>query len=206
MAKPATQRVPLASHVQLDSSEPWDAVKAQLLVKISDALNPSPLLFSNYSTTYTIIRIVPKPGYSLTDDATYNFMIERALLAKNPTVNLVIVSKPTAPDAILAVSQKAIADEASKLAAKPGKKARKDPATLPGNVEKGKLIEELRERWSCGQGGCMGNHCYVDPANVHHPLSHERFDVWASAMVSALCSLFVLVFGCSKTTSAEAQA
>lgn len=70
--------------------------------------------------------------------------------------------------------------------------SRKDPATLPGNVNKNLNIQALREEWKCSKSDatCPGTYCFVDPETaIHLPLSNERFDCWASAMVS-LTSLF----------------
>jgi hypothetical protein len=70
-----------------------------------------------------------------------------------------------------------------------GKKKSRDPATLPGNVNKNENIKALRERWVCPkkQASCLGMHCFIneDEGNTHLPLSHERLDCWAAAMVSA---------------------
>ena len=74
---------------------------------------------------------------------------------------------------------------------------RKDPATLPGNVNKTANIRDLREEWKCTKpnGTCVGTHCYVNPGTgAHFPLNPAMFDCWASAMVchflsfSSICS------------------
>jgi hypothetical protein len=65
---------------------------------------------------------------------------------------------------------------------------------LPGNVKKNANIQALRDAYTCmkADATCPGTHCYVDPeTNSHLPLSHEKLDCWASAMV---CSNFHLQF------------
>ena len=69
----------------------------------------------------------------------------------------------------------------------------KHPAILPGNVMKNTHIEALRHQWQCTKRKptCIGSHCYINPeTDEHTPLSHERFDCWASAMVLSTVAWF----------------
>jgi hypothetical protein len=61
----------------------------------------------------------------------------------------------------------------------------KDTDGLPGNKNLIQSFQALMERWKCPkpQDTCLGNHCYIDPEGVHLPLSHERLECWASAIL-----------------------
>ena len=65
------------------------------------------------------------------------------------------------------------------------KQARKDPATLPGNVHKNMKITELRNMYPCkkNDAACPGTHCYDTTDGDHLILGHAHFDCWAAAIV-----------------------
>ena len=94
MKKPKSHREPVLVSLRLNSDEPYDTLKAQVLTKISASLNPKTLDFEHYTILYNIPRVVSKPGIPVSDESAYNFMIERILKIKNlDTVNLQIESK-----------------------------------------------------------------------------------------------------------------
>ncbi|OAX40797.1 hypothetical protein K503DRAFT_798526 [Rhizopogon vinicolor AM-OR11-026] len=151
----------------LNLNEPWDTMKAQILVKISDALNPRHLSYDDYDVSWFIPRILLKPGLSLLSQNDFNGLMKRAanLTSKDPTINITVIQKNEHKE-----------NEALKEAA----------AVLPGNHNKIKNIRNLREHWICKKpdAACASTHCYVDPSTDEHiPLNPERFDCWASAML-----------------------
>jgi hypothetical protein len=75
--------------LQLASNEPWDTLKSQLLVKIDNILKPTQLEFGNYAFYFTVPR-VHTMATSLDDEASYAFMVDRALKGKDPAVCLSI--------------------------------------------------------------------------------------------------------------------
>jgi hypothetical protein len=95
MKKPATKRTAKNGSIRLNTNEPWDTVKAQLLVQISNLLKPQLLDFSQYETNFYIPRVLPKPGLPLLNDADYDYMIERARSLKSADliINLIVVEK-----------------------------------------------------------------------------------------------------------------
>ena len=80
--------------LQLESTEPWDTVKAQLLVKVDTILKPETIAFEDYTFSFTVPRYHTKPTDLSDDGETYKFMIERALKAKDPSVTLIVEPKP----------------------------------------------------------------------------------------------------------------
>jgi hypothetical protein len=185
MKKPAAKREPKKSSVQLSADEPWDTVKAQILVKIDDLLKPSTLSIDNYEILFTIPRVVSKPGYPLASATDYSILLDRSAKSK-----LVQLSISTVVDD--GNKENVEVDNAEKLKKKKGR----DPATLPGNVKKVANIRTLQEHWKCAKKtpDCLGTYCFVNNEGTHLPLSHERLDCWAAAMVcSFLFSLLHLL-------------
>ena len=79
--------------LQLESTEPWDAVKAQLLVKINSILKLTTIDFYNYMFSFLVPCIHTKPT-ELTNEDSYKFMVECASKGKDPSMNLTIEPKP----------------------------------------------------------------------------------------------------------------
>jgi hypothetical protein len=101
MKKPKSKREPVNASIDLCTDEPWDTLKAQILVKVSTVINPPTLHFDDYLLTYHISRVLPKPGLSLSSQADYNGMMKRVngMAAKAPTVNInVIQTQPARND------------------------------------------------------------------------------------------------------------
>jgi hypothetical protein len=183
MKKPAGKREPKKSSLQLSSDEPWDTLKAQLLVKIDEVFKPTTLSIDDYDILFTIPRIVSKPGYPLASATDYSILLDRSVKSR-----LVQLSVSTAID------DGDKENEEMEKAEKAKKKKGRDPATLPGNVKKAANIRSIQERWRCAKktAECQGTYCFVDNEGMHLPLSHERLDCWAAAMVR--CNLFLFCF------------
>jgi len=86
---------PKTQSVQFSTNKPWDTLKAQLLAKISIALNPPVIDLAQYNIMFYISRILLKPGLPLMSQEDFNIMNNRAcnLTMKNPTINVLIVEK-----------------------------------------------------------------------------------------------------------------
>ncbi|KAG2345633.1 hypothetical protein BDR05DRAFT_946676 [Suillus weaverae] len=119
MKKAKSKREPVNASIDLCTDEPWDTLKAQILVKISTAINPHMLHFNNYSLTYHISWVLPKPGLSLLTEADYNGMMKQVdgIAAKALTVNI-------------------NGKDESELAKSKTKKQKESAAILPGNKKK----------------------------------------------------------------------
>ena len=82
MKKPAAKREPKKSSLQLSFDEPWDTLKAQLLVKIDEAFKPTTLSIDDYSILFTIPRVVSKPGYPLVSATDYSILLDRSFKSR----------------------------------------------------------------------------------------------------------------------------
>lgn len=89
MAKPKTKREANNTFLNLMSSEPWDTIKAQLLVKISSFFMPLREDFANYDVVFTVPRHSTAP-LNLRTEEDYTFMKTQALKGKDLTVHLKI--------------------------------------------------------------------------------------------------------------------
>jgi hypothetical protein len=78
MKKPLNKRSAQTMSLQLGREEPWDTMKAQLLVKITAAFKPATLNFDSYDILFYIPRILPKPGSPLMCDDDYSFLLKRS--------------------------------------------------------------------------------------------------------------------------------
>ena len=154
-------------------------MKAQLLVKISDALGDAAHLdFSKYNLVVSILRNISKPGIPLASDNDYDLFLARLKAGK---VKENILAKVT----ITQLDGNDDKENEPAMNNKPKKNSRKDPDMLPGNVEKTNNIQMLQQHWKCNkkQNNCIGVYCYIDREGNHLSLSHQRLDCWASAMV-----------------------
>ncbi|KAF9459314.1 hypothetical protein BDZ94DRAFT_1239330 [Collybia nuda] len=153
--KPASKRVAMTASVQLTTDEPWSTMEAQILL-----------------------------GMSLANETDYGFMIQRAcnLTTRNPTINITINEIPAAANNATDKENTG----SSKVEGQGKKKKQKEAPILPGNTNKNAHIQSLRDEWQCNKPtpSCVGSHCYINPDTSDHlPLSHERFDCWALAML-----------------------
>jgi len=180
MKKGISKRVAKCSSFQLHTDEPWDTVKAQLLVKVSNAMGDDVVLnFSKFNFMVSILRVISKPGVPLISNDDYNLLLTKikAGKVKEPILANVTITQLDGVDD--KENEPAVNDKTKK------KGGRKDPDTLPGNVEKTNNIQMLQQQWKCNkwQNNCVGVYCYIDREGNHLSLSHQRLDCWASAMV-----------------------
>jgi hypothetical protein len=87
--KRSSRGPPANDIIILDDNEPWDTLQAQILKKISVAVNPSTLNFADYRITFTVPRQVttPLPLNSL----KYPYLVENALISKTKASAKVLV-------------------------------------------------------------------------------------------------------------------
>ena len=201
MKKASSKRVPKNSSFELRTEEPWDTLKAQLLVKVSDALGDAANLdFSKYDFMVNILRVISKPGLPLASETDYDFLLNKIKAGK--AKDLIFAN-------VTITQLEGVADDKENQPAandKSKKKVTKDPDTLPGNVEKANNIQMLQHRWKCNkrQNSCIGVYCYIDREGNHLSLSHQRLDCWASAMVCFYFKfLFIVLTGSSKQMRGE---
>ena len=160
-------------------------MKAQILAKISQVLNPTILDFSDYDILFFITCIILKPSIPLAAKTDYSLLLQKASGAKdkNSIVNITMIQHDIDED------KENILENASKP-----KKTTKDSATLPGNVKKGSNIQALQMCWVCDkkQANCLGMYCWIDKDGGHLPLNHSWLDCWAASMVLFPLVLFPL--------------
>jgi hypothetical protein len=98
--KARSATTPISTALELGEKEPWDTLKAQLLMKIDTALSPHVLNFDNYTVMFYISRVLPKPGMILETEESYSALLLRAanLASKTPTINLTIQEKKHGED------------------------------------------------------------------------------------------------------------
>ena len=182
MKKPLNKRLVKSDMIQLSTDEPWDTMKAQILAKISLLLKINAVDIADFDIKFVIPRIIAKPGMPLVSEESYAVLLQR--IQKSNSIPIVTINASQH-----AVETEPVQDDAEKDLKK--KKGR-DPETLPGNIKKNAKIKELHKRWTCPQRqiSCAGTYCFIEADGSHLPLSHECFDVWASAMV---CALFISV-------------
>ena len=83
MKKATSKHVPKCSSFQLHTDEPWDTLKAQLLMKVSDTLGDTAILdFSKYNFIVSILCVVSKPGLPLTSDNDYDLLLAKIKAGK----------------------------------------------------------------------------------------------------------------------------
>ena len=176
MKKPVTKREPKKMSLRLSTDEPWDTIKAQILVKIDAALNPRSINFENYSIAYTIPHIISKPGYPLSSTDDYALLVNRASKPKLVHLHVTPVVGPDDKE------NQPANDDAEKTKKK---RSRANPEDLPGYVNKIAGIQALQGRWKCPKQTtkCFGVYCFVDKEGTHLALSHEMLDCWAMCIV-----------------------
>jgi hypothetical protein len=86
-----SKRISQSAVIKLDIDEPWDTVKAQILVKIDQALQPSRIQCDDYDIKFYISRVLPKPGLSLAGAMDYEMMVMKARKLKDPEINITVV-------------------------------------------------------------------------------------------------------------------
>ena len=89
LKKAALKHKTKSANLQLNSDEPFDTFKAQILIKISRALKPQIENIANYKIHCTINCVISKPRMDMEYEADYVMMVESALKSKSPyTVNI----------------------------------------------------------------------------------------------------------------------
>jgi hypothetical protein len=178
MKKTLNKRVPKNASFQLQTDEPWDTFKVQLLVRITDALNPTTIDLANYNIMACISRIITKPGAPLNTEDEFTMFVHRLTSSK-------------AKDGVLAnvtITQLDDGNDKENIPEKDAgqsKKKSKDSDLLPGNFKKTSNVQALQERWVCQkkQPNCLGKYCFVFDDGTHLPLSNACLECWAFSMV-----------------------
>jgi hypothetical protein len=57
-----SKRISQSAIVRLDTDDPWDTMKAQILVKIDQALHPSRIQYDDYDIKFYITRAFQNPA------------------------------------------------------------------------------------------------------------------------------------------------
>lgn len=94
--KAVSKRVPINESFELSTEEPWDTLKAQLLVKIDNALSPKNLDYQQYHVMFFVPKAgLVKPGLTLSTNEHYTTLLARVRASTNtiPTVNVTIQEK-----------------------------------------------------------------------------------------------------------------
>ena len=95
LKKAASKRITKSANLQLNSDEPFDTFKAQILIKISQALKPQTENIADYEICCTINRLISKPGMDMESEVDYVMMVESALKSKYPHIVNIIVEEIT---------------------------------------------------------------------------------------------------------------
>jgi len=62
LKKATTKGKPKTQNLRLNSNEPWNTFKAQIMVKISSSIKPNNIDLDDYTVLFFITRLVSKPG------------------------------------------------------------------------------------------------------------------------------------------------
>ena len=74
--KAVSKHVPVNKLFELSTKEPWDTPKAQLLVKIDNALAPKNLDYQQYHVMFFVPKAgLVKPGLTLSTDEHYTTLL-----------------------------------------------------------------------------------------------------------------------------------
>ena len=103
MKKPKTKRSSKNKFIQLKSDQEWDTVQAQFLVQIDCVLHPRRIRIEDYDITFIVPRHSPNP-VPLSEQKEYEFLLERALKAKDPVVNVTMVPSELDDDKVCRVN------------------------------------------------------------------------------------------------------
>jgi len=99
MKKAKSKREPMNESIDLSIEVPWDTLKAQVLAKIVKTLKPELIKFEDYTMTYYISRILPKPGLSLAVQEDFDGLMKhvKGMPSKVLIVNIVVVQVTQPP-------------------------------------------------------------------------------------------------------------
>jgi hypothetical protein len=182
-----TKRVPMGRTLELESSEPYDTLKAQILVQIASALNPPKIIQEDYNISFTIARAVSIP-LALQSESDYNFLVKQA--TKGKSVSIVKIACEQKATQVRESSFHSLVFHQLKSIRPTQIMGGEDKEILQGNIDRNANIQLLQERWPCGKRGCS-TYCFINAKEEHVPLSHARMEVWAMAMVSPSFSSIV---------------
>ncbi|KAJ7024997.1 hypothetical protein C8F04DRAFT_1400862 [Mycena alexandri] len=165
--------------IYMTNDEPFDTLKAQILVRIAAVYAPDKLNFDDYNVSFTVPRLV-KDAIGL-DAQSYTHLLKNAQKMDDPAVKILIDPKPdrlpTNPDK---ENEQHISKQGGK-AKKASTQVPREDRILPANAALNEKIGILRARWACPNPGgpCGSDFCFVKPdGEGHFPLSHEHFNVW----------------------------
>ena len=86
LKKAASKHKTKSTNIRLNSDEPFDTFKAQVLVKIGHTLKPQTENIANYELRCTINCFISKPGMDFESEEDYTMMVESALKSKSPHI------------------------------------------------------------------------------------------------------------------------
>ncbi|KAF8119605.1 hypothetical protein EV363DRAFT_1461567 [Boletus edulis] len=193
---------------KLKSDIPFGTWTAQLLVRISDKLNPTQIDFSDYDVSFAIPRIIPSPFIIKAED-DYNLLLEHAKKGKESSANIYVQEKVRVPspkpqkrdkhndnsndetdpnDDRSSKKDKAKNRSQGKEKAKTKAKTRiqRDSDIEDEDRPINKNIQALRDHWTCNKKPrCSSEFCFVNPAanGEYLRLTFQHFNCWAAAML-----------------------
>ncbi|KAI6016153.1 hypothetical protein BKA83DRAFT_44003, partial [Pisolithus microcarpus] len=180
--------------LQLKPDFEWDMVKAQLLMKITQMLQPKLIDFNDYDFMWSI-PCQQSSQMQLQMDDDYKFLIAHALKMKEPAVNVKIEVRfakvsttchsywhDTSDDSLNSES------DTSRDAKHKSKDSRKNKeTTLNKDIEE--KIKLLCNHWECSKAACSSGatHCFIHPESPiifqdleHFGLSHNHLTIWVA--------------------------
>ncbi|KAJ7236981.1 hypothetical protein C8J57DRAFT_1087900, partial [Mycena rebaudengoi] len=187
----SSRGAPITDVITLDNDEPWDTLKAQILAKISAALNPNPLIYDNYDVVFTVQTHVPEPIH-LDTAAKYKHLVSNALRIKSSATGKIVVEPKLVSGRRSHLSKTEEKEDDGKLEVTRWScilivfQVPKERDIPPGNEAKNTQIGAIRAKWLCPNPGspCGSTYCFVHPDKPEHfPLSHQSIDSWASAIL-----------------------
>ncbi|KAI5992633.1 hypothetical protein EDC04DRAFT_2613582 [Pisolithus marmoratus] len=212
----------LTSYFKLNSDKPYDTWKAQLLVRISQKLNPIQIAYKDYDVSFTIPHVYPSPLLIMMDN-DYNFLLEHVRKAKEPMANVYVQEKTTTAghkhkcDDLSSSADGLDTENSHKKRKKKKKKTHtpKDVDIDEANWPLNKNIHALRDCWLCHKKpSCESEFCFINPLDggTHIPLMFACLNCWAATMVfSIITGAKILVDRClqienTKATGAASRA
>ncbi|KAI6148063.1 hypothetical protein BKA82DRAFT_16709 [Pisolithus tinctorius] len=172
MEKGEKQWKPSNTFLQLKPDLEWDTIKAQLLEKISQALQPKIISYTDYDITW-VVPCYQGSHMQLQTEDDYKFLLMHALKPKEPAVNIKIEVK-------LIKKRKTKSNDES------GTKNQTDDSDSDDSDDSSDRCykKAKKSKWECSKSGCSSSadHCFIHPGSSEHfPLSHNHFTVWAAA-------------------------
>ncbi|KAJ7756912.1 hypothetical protein B0H14DRAFT_3511980 [Mycena olivaceomarginata] len=96
MKKAVSSRKPTKSAIlTMNSDEPYETLKAQILVKISDALGLEKLDYADYDVSFTVPRQVKDP-IQLEATKNYSDLVSNTIKIKNAAAAKIIIEQNSA--------------------------------------------------------------------------------------------------------------